>query len=65
MGVVVAEREYLEDKISELETHRRNNNIRGMYNGIIDFIECDQSQNNIVNDEKDDLIADPHSILNR
>jgi hypothetical protein len=36
-----------------------------MYNGVIDFTECDQSQNNIVNDERDDLITDSHSILNR
>jgi hypothetical protein len=34
-------------KIHELETHRKNN-IRDMYNGIIDFTECGQSQNNIV-----------------
>jgi hypothetical protein len=64
MGVGVAEREYWKEKINELEIHRKNNNIRDMYNGIIDFIECGQSQNNTVNDERDDLIADPHSILN-
>ena len=36
-----------------------------MCNGVIDFTKYDQSQNNIVNDERDDLLADPHSILNR
>jgi hypothetical protein len=36
-----------------------------MYNGIIDFTKCDQSQNNIINYERDDLIADPHSIMNK
>ena len=45
--------------------HRKNNNIRDMCNGVIDFTKYDQSQNNIVNDERDDLLADPHSILNR
>jgi len=59
MEVGVAERNIGKKKINELETHRKNNSIRDMYNGVIDFTECDQSQTNIVNDERDDFIADP------
>jgi hypothetical protein len=33
-------REYLEDKMNELESNRKNKNIRALYRGITEFQKC-------------------------
>jgi hypothetical protein len=57
-------REYLKDKINELEMNSKNNNIRDLYKGINEFKRGYQPRNNLVKDEND-LLADSHNILNR
>ena len=54
---------YLRAKIQELETNSKIQNIRDLYRGIIDFRKGYQPRCNIVKDEKDDLLADSHSIV--
>jgi hypothetical protein len=58
-------REYLEDKINELESSSKNKNIRDLYRGVNEFKNGYQPRNNLVKDEKGDLLADPHKIVNR
>ena len=56
---------YLRDKIEELETNSRIQNIRDLYRGINYFKKGYQPRCNIVKDEKGDLVADSHSIVAR
>jgi len=56
---------YLRAKIEELETYSKIQNIRDLYRGISDFKKGHQPRCNIVKDEKDDLVADSHSIVAR
>jgi hypothetical protein len=58
-------KEYLKDKLDELETNSKMKNIRDLYRGISDFKKCCQARTNIVKDEKGDLVTDTHSILAR
>jgi hypothetical protein len=58
-------REYLKDKINELETNNKNKNIRDLYRGINKFKKGYQPRINIIKDENDDLLADPQNVLNR
>jgi hypothetical protein len=58
-------REYLKAKINELETNRKNKNIRELYRGISDFKKAYQPRTNIVMYEKGNLVADCHSIFAR
>jgi hypothetical protein len=58
-------REYLKDKINELETNSKNRNIRDLYRGINEFKRGYQPRNNLVKDENGDLFADSHNIFNR
>jgi hypothetical protein len=58
-------REYLKDKINELESNSKNKNIRDLYRAINEFKKGYQPRANLVNDEKGDLLADPHKILYR
>jgi hypothetical protein len=58
-------KECLKAKINELETNSKNKNIRDLYRSINDFKCGYQPRNNVVNDEKGDLVADSHSILAR
>jgi hypothetical protein len=58
-------KEYLKAKIKKLETNSKNKNIRDLYRGISDFKKGYQPRNNVVKDEKGDLVADSHSILAR
>jgi hypothetical protein len=58
-------REYLKDEINELATNSKNKNIRYLYRGINEFKRGYQPRNNLVKDEKGDLLADSHNILNR
>jgi hypothetical protein len=58
------EREYLKDKINELGTYSKNKNIRDLYRIINEFKKVYQPRTNLVKDERGDLLADPHKILN-
>jgi hypothetical protein len=58
-------KESLKAKINEFETNSKKNNIRDLCSGISDFKKGYQPRNNVVNDEKGDLVADSHSILAR
>jgi hypothetical protein len=55
----------LKDKINELESNRKNKNIRDLYRGINAFKKSYQLRTNLVKDEKGDLLAHPHKIVNR
>jgi hypothetical protein len=52
-------REYLNDKINELEPSSKNKNIRNLYRGRNEF------KTKLVKDERGGLLAEPHKILNR
>jgi hypothetical protein len=56
-------REYLKDRINELESNRKN--IRELYMSINEFKKGYQPRTNLVKDERGDLLADPHKMLNR
>ena len=56
---------YLKAKIEELETDIKIKNIRDLYRGIIEFQKGYQPITDFVKDEKEDLVADSHSILGR
>jgi hypothetical protein len=58
-------REYLKNKINELETNSKNKYIRDLYRGINEFKKGYQPRTNMVREENGDLFADSHSILNR
>jgi hypothetical protein len=58
-------REYLKEKINELASNSKNKNIRDLYRGINEFKKGYQPRTNLVKDERGDLLADPHNILNR
>jgi len=53
----------MSDKIEELETNSKIQNIRDLYRDINDFKKSYQPRCNIGKDEKGDLVADPHSIV--
>ena len=55
----------MRDKIEELETNSKIQNIRDLYRGINYFKKGCQPRCNIVKDEKGDLVADSHSIVAR
>jgi hypothetical protein len=55
----------LKDKINGLESNSKNKNIRDLYRGINEFKKGYQPRTNLVKDEKGDLLADPHKIVNR
>jgi hypothetical protein len=59
------EREYLKDTINDLESNSKNKNIRDLYRGTNEFKKGYQPRTNLVKDERGDLLADPHKILNR
>jgi hypothetical protein len=58
-------REYLKDKINELESDSKNKNIRDQYSGINGFKKGYQHSTNLVKEESGDLLAVPNKILNR
>jgi hypothetical protein len=58
-------REYLKDKIDELATNSRNNNIRDLYSGISESKRGYQPRSNLVKDENGDLLEESDKILNR
>jgi hypothetical protein len=58
-------REYMKDKIKELESNSKNKNIRDLYRGINAFKKGYQRRTNLIKDDRGDLLADPHRIFNR
>jgi len=54
---------YLRDKIEEIQTNGKIQIIRELYRGFNDFKKGYQPRCNIVKDEKDNLVADSHSIV--
>jgi hypothetical protein len=58
-------REYLKEKMNELETYSKNKNIRDLYGGVNEFKTGYQPRTSIVEDENDDHLSDSHNILNR
>jgi hypothetical protein len=54
-------REYLKDKVNELETNNKNKNIRDLYRGINEFKKGYQPRINITKDENGNPLAD-HSL---
>jgi hypothetical protein len=58
-------REYLKNKINEIETNSKNKNIRDLYRSINKFKKGYQPRTNMVKEENADLLADSHGILNR
>jgi hypothetical protein len=61
----IKKREYLKDKINELESDSKNKNIRDLYRGINEFKKGYQPRTNLAKDEKSDLLVDAHKIVNR
>jgi hypothetical protein len=57
-------REYLKDKISELETNK-NKNSRDLYRGINEFKKDYQPRINIIKDANCHLFADPQRVLSK
>jgi hypothetical protein len=53
----------LKDKINELATNSKNKDIRDLYRGINEFKRGYQPRNNLVKDEKGDLLADSQNTL--
>jgi hypothetical protein len=58
-------REYLKGKVNELESNSKSKNIRDLYRGINELKKGYQPRTNLVKDERGDLPADSHKILNR
>jgi hypothetical protein len=58
-------REYLKDKINELESNSKNKNIRDLYRGISEFKKGYQHRTNLVKDNRGYIVADPQKNLNR
>jgi hypothetical protein len=58
-------REYLKDKINELESDSKNKNTRDLHRGINKFKKHYQSRTNLVKDGRGGLLADPRKILYR
>jgi hypothetical protein len=58
-------REYLKDKINELESNSKNKNIRDLCRGITELKKGYQPRTKLVKDERGDLCADPQKIWNR
>jgi hypothetical protein len=58
-------REYLKEKINELETNSKNKNIRDLCRGINEFKKAYRPGTDLVKDMNDELLADFHSILKK
>jgi hypothetical protein len=58
-------RQYLKDKINDIELNGKNKNIRDMYRSITEFKKGYQPITYLVKDERSDLLVDPQKILTR
>jgi hypothetical protein len=55
-------RQYLNNKITEIELNNKNENIRDLYRGITEFKKGYQPKRYLVKDERGDLLADPQKM---
>jgi hypothetical protein len=55
----------LKGKINVLYSDCKNNKIRDLCSSTNAFKKCYQTRTNYLKDERDDLLVDPHKILNR
>jgi hypothetical protein len=55
----------LKDKINDLESNSKNKNIRDLHRGLNEFKKGYKPRTNLVKEERGNLLADPHKILNR
>jgi hypothetical protein len=55
-------REYLKDKINELESNSKNKNITDAYRAKNYFKKGYQPRTNLIKDERGDPLADPHTF---
>jgi hypothetical protein len=58
-------REYLKDKVIEIELNSKNNNIRDLHRGITEFKKGYQPKTYLVKDERGDLLADSQKKFTR
>jgi hypothetical protein len=58
-------REYLKDRVNELEMNSKKKNIRDLYRGINEFKGGYQPRSNLAKNEIGDLFADSSNIVNR
>jgi hypothetical protein len=58
-------RAYLKDKINELKSNSKNKNITDLYKSINKFKKGYLPGTNLVKDEKGNLLANIHKIVNR
>jgi hypothetical protein len=58
-------REYLKDKINDLETNNKNKNITDLYGDISEFTKGYQPGTNIIKDANGHLLTHLQSVLNR
>jgi flagellar basal body rod protein FlgC len=58
-------REYLKEKINQLETNSKNKSIRDLHRDIKELKKCYQPRTNMVKDGNGGLLAYSHNILNR
>jgi hypothetical protein len=58
-------RQYLKDKINEIELNSKNKNSRDLYRGITEFKKGYQPKNNLKKNERGNFLADPQQILTR
>jgi hypothetical protein len=56
-------REYLKDKVTEIEWNSKNKNIRDLYRGITEFKKGYQRKTNLVKDERGNLLVDPQKTF--
>jgi hypothetical protein len=59
------ERKCLKEKVNELSTNSKNENISDLYRGVNEFKRGYQSRSNVAKGENGDLLADSHNILKR
>jgi hypothetical protein len=58
-------REYVKDKVNDIELNSKNTHIRDLYRGIIELNKGYQPKTNVVKDERGGLLVDPQEILTR
>jgi hypothetical protein len=58
-------REYLKDRITEIELKSKNKNIRDLYRSITEFKKSYHPESNLAKDERRDLLENPQKIFTR
>jgi hypothetical protein len=55
----------MKSNINELQSNSKNKDIRDLHRGLTEFKNGHQPRTNLVKDERSDLLAVPHKMLNR